>query len=451
MSKRFIAILCAALAALAVAGLVYSRSAPRGQKRPVGRVILLGFDGATPNLLEPLLAEGQLPNIKRLMETGAYGPLRSASPAKSAILWTSIATGKTMLKHGIIDWTYVNRKGIAVPYEDRSRRVKTYWEILSERGVKTGTLNWWTSYPPAPILNGYIVSNAFRHTSEPGTVHPMRLFARLDPLRLDGTQARAEMARLGIPEWRKEGATVRLRNAGEILDAYPLYVAQDVTVDRASDDLWEHEPVEVFSTYFRLVDVTSHFAVHFVERKAYDDAVEAEKAGPLTPEAVAAIDREFARVMTPVYRFMDGIVGKYLARMDERTLLIVCSDHGFRFYRGGYAHAHLSMDPPDGVVFLAGAGVRRGTRIKGATLFDIAPTILYAIGQPLASDMDGTLLRAALEEGVLRRNPVRTVASYESGARRTARGDEGHQKLDDQVMQDLKTLGYIGGDPDDDP
>jgi arylsulfatase A-like enzyme len=448
MQKRAVIALAAVLAAaLALAGALRYRAA-HAPRRPADRVILLGFDGVAPNLLEPLLAQGQLPNLKRLIETGAYGRLRSASPAKSAILWTSIATGKTMLKHGIVDWTYANKKGLQVPFEDRSRRVKTYWEILAERGVSTGTLNWWMSYPPPPILHGYIVSNAFRHTAETGTVHPKRLYSRLDPLRLDAAQGLAEMQRLGIPEWRPQDATVPLRHAREVLDAYGLYVAQDLTVEHAGDLLWANEPVEVFSTYFRLVDVTSHFAVHFVDRAVYDQAVAAEKAGALDPETEARIDRELARVVAPAYRFMDRIVGKYLARMDARTLLIVCSDHGFRFYRGSYAHAHLSMQPPDGVLLLGGAGVRPGTRISGASIFDVAPTLLYAIGQPVARDMDGTALTALLDPDLVRRQPVRMIASYETGGRRTAQGAGENPTLDDRVLQDLKTLGYIGGDPD---
>jgi predicted AlkP superfamily phosphohydrolase/phosphomutase len=450
MSRRVGLLLCAALAVAAGIGFVVrSRAAQRAPRRPADRVILLGFDGVAPSVVEILVADGKLPNIQRLMKAGTYGHFRSASPAKSAILWTSIATGKTMLKHGIIDWTYVNKKGIQVPFEDRSRKVKTYWEILAERGVKSGTLNWWTSYPPAPILTGFIVSNAFRHTDEPGTVHPMRLYQHIAPLRLDRSAAIEPMKRLGIPEWRPEDATIPLRNAREVLEAYPLYVAQDLTVDRVSDYLWEHEPVEVFSTYFRLVDVTSHFAVHFVDRAAYDEGARAEKEARLTPEAEAKIDREFARVLTPVYQFMDGIVGKYLARMDERTALVVCSDHGFKFYKGAYAHAHLSMEPPDGVLFLAGPGIKKGRRLTGASLFDVAPTLLHLIGQPAAADMDGGVLRAAFEDDAVARNPVRTVATYESRQRQTAAGatDE-HPELDKEVLDDLKTLGYIGGEDD---
>ena len=420
---------------------------PAGPVRPAQRVILLGFDGVAPNILDILVAQGQLPNMKRLIEQGVYGRLRSASPAKSAILWTSIATGKGMLKHGIIDWTYVNKKGLSVPYEDRSRRVKTYWEILSERGVKTGTLNWWTSYPPAPILNGYIVSNAFRHTEEPGTVHPMRLYARLEPLRMNRSQALQEMPALGLPRWAPEDATVPLANAREVLDAYALYVAQDLTVERSSDYLWEHEPAEMFSTYFRLVDVTSHFAVYFADRKAYDRAEALEARGALTPDEEAKIDQAFAAVVAPAYRFMDRIVGKYLARLDERSALVLCSDHGFRFFKGNYAHAHLAMEPPDGVILLAGAGIRLGSRLSGASIFDVAPTLLHLLGQPVAADMDGGVLTAALQEETLRRAPVRTVASYETGTRRAASDAAGeHPKLDKDVLDDLKTLGYISGD-----
>jgi hypothetical protein len=437
------AVLVVAAAAGAVSRLRRGSGPP---PRPAQRVILLGFDGVAPNILDILVARGQLPNMKRLIESGVYGRLRSASPAKSAILWTSIATGKGMLKHGIIDWTYVNKKGLSVPYEDRSRRVKTYWEILSERGLKTGTLNWWTSYPPAPIMNGYIVSNAFRHTAEPGTVHPMRLYARLEPLRLDRSQALSEMPGLGLPRWAPEDATVPLSNAREVLDSYALYVAQDLTVDRTSDYLWEHEPAEMFSTYFRLVDVTSHFAVYFADRKAYDRAARLEAEGALTPEEEAHMDEAFASAVAPAYRFMDRIVGKYLARLDEHTALVLCSDHGFRFFKGNYAHAHLAMEPPDGVILLAGSGLKSGTRISGASIFDVAPTLLHLLGQPAAADMDGTVLTAALQAETLRRTPVRTVASYETGARRAASDAGEHPKLDKDVLDDLKTLGYIGND-----
>ena len=411
----------------------------------IERVVLLGFDGAAPNLIAPLLAEGKLPAMQRLIDEGAYGPLRTDRPTKSAIIWNSIATGKTMLKHGIIDWTYASEAGLDVPYTDRKRRVKTYWEILDERGFKTGTLNWWVSYPPFPLRNGWLVSNAFKNRQDAGTVHPAQLFDSLNALRVSWPDdAQPEMLRLGIPLWKEADATVPITATRPILDAYGFYVAQDLTVDRASDWLWDNRPTQAFSTYFRLVDVTSHLADHYLDRTLYGAAVRQEQAGAFGKVEEARLDREFARVLLPLYEQMDRTIAKYLARMDGKTLLIVCSDHGFRFFQGAYSHANPGQEPPAGVVFVAGPGVVKGQRLSAASIYDIAPTVLYALGQPVASDMDGTVLRGVFEKRYLKQFPVRTIASYEEHPRDEAPG-AANPDVDQEVLRDLKTLGYIGG------
>jgi Type I phosphodiesterase / nucleotide pyrophosphatase len=435
-TRARIAILVVVLAGGSVSILRSHRPAPG-----IERVVLLGFDGVAPNLMEPLLAQGKLPAVRRLMAEGTYGPLQSFHPCKSGVLWTSIATGKTMLKHGILDWTYINDNGIALPYEDTGRRVKTYWEILAEKGVKTGTLNWWVSYPPPPIPGGFLVSNAFRKRPDPDTVSPPSLFDWIDPVRLPYAEVPEEMKREAFPVWKEEDATVPLGAARSVLESYATYFGQDVTVDRASDYLWTHQPVQVFSTYFRLPDVTSHFAGHFVDRALYDEVTALDQQGKLTPEALARLDADMARVVAPAYERMDRAIAKYLDRIDDRTLLIVCSDHGFAFFHGGYNHYNPAMPPPDGVLFLRGPGIRKGGRLVGPRLYDIAPTVLHAMGQPTAEDMDGTVLRAAYEPSYLDRHPVRTIQTYEGTARPTGAGAS--HKTDEEVLDDLRTLGYI--------
>ncbi len=443
--SRTRAVLALSLVALALVGagawsFVKSRRYPK-----IERVILLGFDGAAPNLIAPLLAEGRLPAMKRLMDEGVYGPLRTDRPTKSAIIWNSIATGKTMLKHGIIDWTYASQTGMEVPYTDRKRRVKTYWEVLDERGFKTGTLNWWVSYPPFPLGNGWLVSNAFKNRQDPGTVHPPQLFETLNALRLSWpADAEPEMRRQGLREWKEAEATVPISNTRPILDSYGYYVAQDLTIDRASDWLWENRPVQAFSTYFRLVDITSHLADHYIDRKIWDAASEEERAGTFGKVEEARIDREFAGVVRGLYEQMDRTIAKYVGRMDGKTLLIVCSDHGFRFFQGAYSHANPAQEPPDGVVFVFGPGVKKGLRLTDASIYDIAPTILYALGQPAAADMDGTVLRKAFDERFLKQFPVRTIATYETRPRAAAPGGN-NPDIDKDVLQDLTTIGYIGG------
>jgi hypothetical protein len=70
--------------------------------------------------------------------------------------------------------------------------------------------------------------------------------------------------------------------------------------------------------------------------------------------------------------------------------------------------------------------------------------VLYALGQPAASDMDGTVLRGAFDKRFLKQFPVRAIASYESRPRDAA-PDVANPDLDKEVLKDLTTLGYLGG------
>ncbi len=427
---------------------LYSHMRPR---RPVDRVILLGIDGVGWNMIEPLMAQGKLPAFKRLMEQGSYGHMTTFRPTESGILWTSVATGKTMLKHGVIDWTYVQKAGLQVPYSDPERKVKTFWEILSERSIKAGVINWWWTYPPAPIQNGYIITDRFRlHTMMrhdiPDTVYPVSLFEKVKNLplkrRKDVTQ---EMQKHGIPLLKPDDAAMELKGSLKTLQAYPFYFAQDMTTDRVSDYLWEHEPVPVFATYFRLVDVTSHFAWHYINPQIYAETVELEKAGELPVPARQRIDADFARVVAPVYEFMDRLIDKYMRRVDDHTVLIINSDHGFVYSEGHYAHAEWTTKMPEGVIFAIGPGIKKGYEIPHTELFDITPTILYLIGQPLARDMDGGLLKGAIEDSVLKRFPPQYIDTYETTKRKVGVAGESKSETDQKVLEDLQTLGYIQG------
>ena len=68
------------------------------------KVFVLGLDGATWDMLEPLLQEGLLPNLARLREQGVSGSLRSVFPPLSPVAWTGVMTGKNSGKHGIFEF-----------------------------------------------------------------------------------------------------------------------------------------------------------------------------------------------------------------------------------------------------------------------------------------------------------------------------------------------------------
>ena len=74
---------------------------PAGPKP--AKVLIIGVDGVSLNLLEPYAKAGVVPNMARLLEEGARGDLSSIWPLRTPQVWTSAVTGKYPGQHGIWD------------------------------------------------------------------------------------------------------------------------------------------------------------------------------------------------------------------------------------------------------------------------------------------------------------------------------------------------------------
>lgn len=61
---------------------------------------------------------------------------------------------------------------------------------------------------------------------------------------------------------------------------------------------------------------------------------------------------------------------------------------------------------PNGIVLMRGRGIRPGREIYGAHIMDLSPTILYTMGLPVPTDMDGRVLESAYHEDVLQEKPI---------------------------------------------
>lgn len=96
---------------------------------------------------------------------------------------------------------------------------------------------------------------------------------------------------------------------------------------------------------------------------------------------------------------------------------------------------------PNGIVFLAGEGVRPGLALEGARIIDMAPTLLYWLDVPVPEDMDGRVLKAAFEQDYLSRRPPRQGRAADSGARE--RRDIYTEEQSRAIEERLRGLGYI--------
>ncbi len=94
----------------------------------------------------------------------------------------------------------------------------------------------------------------------------------------------------------------------------------------------------------------------------------------------------------------------------------------------------------DGILLINGRPIRNGGKLEGASIVDLAPTILYLMGSKIPSDMDGRVLIEILKDGVLKDNPIEFVGRGEEKAMATHRMSK---EDEESIIQRLKGLGYI--------
>lgn len=122
------------------------------------KVIVIGLDGATFDIINPLVKKGMLPNIRKFMEEGAYGNLRSTIHPTTPHAWTSFMTGKNAGKHGIFDFTELKSGTYDLRLVNGSyRQGESIWSILSKLQRKVIVINVPFTYP-AEEVNGVLIS-----------------------------------------------------------------------------------------------------------------------------------------------------------------------------------------------------------------------------------------------------------------------------------------------------
>ena len=410
------------------------------------RLILVGWDSADWKLINPLLDAGEMPGMAWLVEGGVSGNLTTLEPQLSPMLWTSIATGKRAWQHGVHGFTEVDpESGRVVPVAYASRRCKTVWEILGERGLRSHVIGWFATHGEENP-HGCLVSNmagnlrGVRQDDAPenwpplpaGSCWPPELADEIAPLRVSPYDLDPEeVLRLFVPraheiDQKKDPRLWHL--AQHLAEAFSVHAQATYVMEK--DPEWDFTAI-----YYRPLDEICH------------------RFMPYHPPCMDGVsEREFELyrdVVNSTYRLYDLFLRRLLHFAGPDGAVMVVSDHGFHS-----DHLRPKFTPdvpagitvwhrPQGIVAAHGPGFRSDELVFGARLLDIAPTILSYFGLPAGRDMGGRVL----EEAFVERRPPEQLDTWEDPGGIKRKRLPADDPANRAMLEHFVALGYLAEIP----
>ncbi len=365
---------------------------------PAGRLLLLNFDGAELDTILTLQAQGKLPAFSRLREQGVYGRLQSIVPCEAAVTRTTLVTGRRPFRHGVrsglsrrllgrgpalqvvpfgIGFDTLLRPVMATrPTSILDRSGQALWEIAAQAGG-------------AAWAGGFEID---LDTEAPGGGAGR------------GDAAAAIQAGFVDPDAVRRAEPAVRASLHDLVAALEADRRIEPELESAARD--SRPGIAAFS--FPGLDRVAHMFLRYARPQDF---------GNVTAREVEL----YGEVLERYYRKIDALVGRAMAA--DGACLVVTSSHGmepvplreriFGMAAGSEAPSGTHEAGSDGFLFVRGPGVGHGPLGGKGTLVDVVPTALYALGLPVARDLDGTILTAVFTPRYILEHPVAVIGSYE--------------------------------------
>jgi hypothetical protein len=388
------------------------------------RVVLLCLDGASLDVISPAVAAGRLPNFGRLLDMGASMHLATTRPTQPEPVWASVMTGMWPSHHGVRgtaryrpfngdvtvdvlpDYLFSQaliRLGLLIeePYSPASLESLPLWQIAGRYGVPAGLIGLPLTHP-ADSRAGFIVSDRFHRRSDSAAVLDAR--PAISPARIDEVARTVLATEQGRAETENPVPLELLPQTGES--------GSSVEADRLHHllamRLGSAEQVRLLAVRYAGLDAVGHYYLRYATPDAFGDVSEEER-------------RQFGRVLDDYYAYVDSLVGDALLTLGENDLLLVVSGFGMEpLTFGKRLLERVIGDPrftgthergPDGFLIAYGADVAPARQSRGAVV-DVAPTLLYFLGLPVARDMDGFVRTDLFTRAFNEQRTITFIPSY---------------------------------------
>ena len=403
-------------------------------------VLFVGLDGADWELLDDYMAAGIMPNLAALAREGRTGTLKTLNPPLSPLVWTTMMTGASPLEHGILDFTRRNpATGALEPIPSSERRVPAIWNMAAEGDKSVAVFGLWATWP-AEAVKGLLVADRFSSFTSrdreppPGTVYPpeQEAWARET---LSKADAAVDLNALHayLPGLTEEQAG----KAAEAPDPYahPESALRRILVETrayhalATSWLARQKP-DLAVVYFQGTDTLGHVFAPYA---------------PPRQDTISPEDFErYSKVPETYFAEIDRMLGEYRKIAQERgAVLMIASDHGFRWKQGRPARASSAAAATagkwhrdEGIWLLWGPGVKASSNRERGEVGQVCATLLALLGLPPGDGVAGPPVGGV--------EPVRAELADYRARYRPAPEVKGDEQADAAEVEKLRALGYLG-------
>ena len=277
------------------------------------KVLVIGWDGATFDILHPMIKDGDLPTLSHLIQNGSSGILRSVYPPSSAPAWSSFLTGKNPGKHGVFGWYETGRYGIDFVNAD-SIKCASISNILSDNSLRLGLINVPMTYPPRP-LSGFVIPGMLTPKRNPIPTYPPGL--------LDNIPSECLPYIIDPPGFLSEQYSQY-----DTIEHEQAYLTS--LLDAANKRTWatkyfiENEQWDVLVSVFTATDRLQHFFWRHLD--------------PQHPQHDPSAAKILLPSITKLFISLDQSIKILMDAAGDEVLVMIVSDHGF----GSCTH-HLNL------------------------------------------------------------------------------------------------------------
>lgn len=329
--------------------------------------VLFGLDGGTFTVLDPLMRDGIMPNLRSFVGGAVRAELLSTPNPVTPPAWTSMMTGRSPGHHGILDFVRAEERRGGMYFtitNSRDVRCETIWSIAGRQGRRITALNFYGMAPPRPVhgntISGFVPGRHLARSS-----HPRDLFDRLAVL---GERFSPKVLGMDLDTEKK-------CIQGLLPEEYEGWITHHIERERAWFDVLRHlmetDPCPLTAIVFDGVDKLQHLCWRFLDPA-------------LLPARPSAWETKIRNLCERYFRQLDTFLGEVVGLAGDEGSIVIVSDHGFGattevVYINAWLHRRGLLTWSDNAPLDAGAGLMVDRLKDHVSLLDWDRTRAYAL------------------------------------------------------------------------